>query len=464
MSKRFLMSDLADKFLEVEHKYKLLEMRLKNGLVFWDVVRYYTFIHLLELNDSYVVPRKTRKKRSFYKIVKSVFNVLFNEIFFMCSSRECDIVFYCSSRNIGKKNEPQDVVLMDCIDSLDCSKYFIESTIHPKYEGLSKFKNRYFLYTLNLLYKRKNKVEIEPEFEEVANILKKEFGFQTNWQELFKKLLFSFYQETIIYSRVFKKKRPKALIFISNNLPKALVYVCKNLGIYTIEMQHGALTGAAISDRYHPSVKDLSLPTVHDAYLTFSQYWNKRISSVFNVLAVGNTFYHFENKKRDENKVYTFISGKFIFPVLFSYAKSFAKACPDKMFYYKLHTSEIDHDQYARSESSSYPNLKIIYSEKNVNQLYEESAGVILIQSTCAYEALQSGLDVFIVKELYYKESMELFSLANVFLIESVEDFKNTIQNKQLLNQNKGDIPEFFTRFNKTHFLNFLKSVPGLDL
>ena len=136
---------------------------------------------------------------------------------------------------------------------------------------------------------------------------------------------------------------------------------------------------------------------------------------------------------------------------LLSFVKELAPQF-DKKIYVKLHPNQKNELDYIKCELLQYKNIEIIYIEKSMEEILSLVSSVIMIQSTTIYEALQKGKKVFLYKKQDYDTHSDVFDSANVYQIDSVEDF--------IRNQDKSYTEEnlvFFEPFNENKFLSFIK-------
>lgn len=75
-----------------------------------------------------------------------------------------------------------------------------------------------------------------------------------------------------------------------------------------------------------------------------------------------------------------------------------------------------------------YSNILISTNEKNISQWMSECETMLTIYSTAAFEALQCGRKVVILKELSYEQMNLIKDCKNVFFVKTPVEFENVLQ------------------------------------
>lgn len=110
-----------------------------------------------------------------------------------------------------------------------------------------------------------------PDFENLANLLKRELGVEGIDRERLSRLFSVFTWRSRLYQRVLKKFNPEAVLAPDSG-QFALMHACNNLALPFIELQHGLFTGV------HPNAlpahafrRSILRPTVLAAYGNFAK-------------------------------------------------------------------------------------------------------------------------------------------------------------------------------------------------
>jgi len=101
----------------------------------------------------------------------------------------------------------------------------------------------------------------------------------------------------------------------------------------------------------------------------------------------------------------------------------------------------------------------VVFNEKSLNELMQHSFAVVLTYSTVAYQAVQMGLSVIILKAGYYEGQYDLFGLPNVRLLERSCELNNELIKKM----KETTYPEyrFFDPLDRSKFSSFIENIKG---
>lgn len=434
----------------------LFSMRTNDNILFWNIVRDSVHLKMWELKGCLESPEgKRHYKKPIFRFPQLLLDAFINEICFF-RLKPKDTLIICVSRNLDDQQNPTDLILIDYLRYFKNNYNIIEVYQNNKYKSFdTKYRNRYFLNSLELKKKISSlfKKKTEPQFELISNALNQIFEINYDWASLMNPILDEYRIGYKFYTKVLKRLKPKYFIF--SQMSRPAVAAANNLGIRTIEVLHGCPTPSCTTWMYQKNIPEQ--PSAPKEILTFSAYWHKLIGDNFKKWAIGNSFFYSLRKKDlTYKKTFTSISSIFTYKAVSTSTHALAKLLPEYTFYLKLQSSEIDHIQLANEKFRDCPNVKVIFNELNVNQLFEISDFLILVQSSCTYQALQNGLKVFILKELYYIESQDIFASKDVYPVGNADEIMQHI----IQLENEG-IPEnseyhFFNKFDESKFKEIL--------
>ena len=91
----------------------------------------------------------------------------------------------------------------------------------------------------------------------------------------------------------------------------------------------------------------------------------------------------------------------------------------------------------------------VYYNEVTVNELFARSKEVIILASTCGYEAIQHGCNLGIIRDEMSYCIQDLFSHPNTRLLDTPEDILD-------INMNKPITTIFFENFKVDEFQRYM--------
>lgn len=465
--------EFAERFLKFESDNNLFsENTLNNNDAYlWEIIRSDIFGELLILLSIYKKEKPIIKQRkSFLFYIIQVFSYLKHEVsFWMKKKTFRTSMFFIVSRFVDKNGRKIDHYLKDFIpffqnDNFTIELYnegteknhFIEQKYYhelKRYMWITEKFEKLFPYLLS------NK-EIQVFSTKIETLINKEFNTSYCWSKLILKKI-SIHKLDCLYAKYLLKKINPKIVFLHAypRFYRSTIKVCKDLGIISVEVQHGSITPGSISVRFDQNISFRNLKLVPHYIITLSEYWKKMIDPRLPSISVGNSFFYTDTIKNKLNNIFLVISGNFIYNKLMELTIELAKALPDNKFIYKLHPSENYRLEQAKTQTKESPNIEIIFNERDINQLIKEAKYLLLIQSTCAYQALQNGCDLLILKSQYYQESSDIFDLENVHLVSGLREIIRVLTEKNQLSIAESEQLKFFEKFSEEKFINFLHSI-----
>ncbi|MBN1898908.1 MAG: class I SAM-dependent methyltransferase, partial [Spirochaetes bacterium] len=268
--------------------------------------------------------------------------------------------------------------------------------------------------------------------------------------------LISYYKSDYLYYRkLFWKIRPKAIFLLQNGVQRALIKAAHDLAIPVLEIQHGRVGFVHPVYSYNPKISYDHLTYFPDYFLSFSDYWNKNyFFPVENRRTIGNNHYYIHPAGNDRRTfTVVFING------LEKITRDLAGKCPDMTIYVKLRHSDEPMRHHYNRMFAGHPNIKVIFDEKNILDLYRISHSILAVESTAVYEALQSQTKVFIAMIRNYHTHEDVFSHKNVYLVKNATDIVKHI-NKPV---KKDPDNIYFESFKTEKFQAVLKEIDELQ-
>lgn len=452
----------TNKFHQIEIENNFFALKNSEGLLFWDVIR----SDLFELLYSELVEKKTlnvsARKKSIFSTISSIFFHLIDIFSFQIKIifKRYNYICYVCSRNKIDKNTYIDIASADVLNIIKNESLIIESFYQPN--SISK---EYKYYNSGLLFakikeriiKRTNNIN-DLAYLNLVSILKKEFNVNNfNPIILINTLIANFYIEYKYYLKLIKKVNPNAIFVVQNGIQKGMFAAAKKFNIPLIELQHGFIGYVHSAYSYPKAIKNGEIKTLPEYFLSFSDFWTKDFNyPVKKIVEIGNTIY---SNKISKNKIIyelTIIFADVYTSILINFVDDLILNKFNHKICLKLHPNQYNDVEYIRKKYSKYSNIDIIYIEKQISEVLSISSAIMVIQSTCAYEALNNGIKVFILKKMDYGTHQNIFNDPNVVLIDSCNQIIQEMKKPTINDYNKVN---YFKKFEIKKFTNFIEDL-----
>jgi len=443
--------ECTKKFQEMEIEQGLFKLHTPDGVYFWDIVRYDVFYFIFRDNlnskpKQSLDLKSNKSKFSLSKIAYAVKTLISDYIYLYANSKSKYVFFKCSRNLIDGKET--DIISTDYLSIIGDECFIIETF------GNSR-DNDCFLNSV-LRYKKKFSKLFKNKLENyyIDQIINNTFGLDLHLDDFIRSRVENFRLERKHYTKLLKRLKPKAVFFVQNGIHKSLLYSCRELGVPSIELQHGTMNYCHQAYSYPIGVEEYKHKEVivPDALFAFSDYWIKNVNyPVKEAIAMGNTYYSIPNSPICENQdEITFISANIYEKKIEIYLDYMLDKYPNTKINLKLHPNQKGEIDQINAKYSKYKNIQIYYNEVTLHELFKKSKEVILVTSTAAYEAIQFGCSVGIIKDDLSYDIEDLFNHTNVMLLEKPSDLFNKCKSKPIKTV-------FFDGFNEDKMKNFIK-------
>lgn len=452
-----------------ERENNVFELQ-EGDVYYWDVVRlsvlsklYYHYYN----KDSYyhqssVVNNQIGIGKKLIKVIRWGTWLVVNELNFLFFLRKKKWLFLKISRfyNVAE-NRAYDAVADEIHQVLSNESTAVE-TFRNAQTDIIRLGHQYqtfHLYTYRNWYKKKH--FIAGKTFAVSKLLKQHFPetVAEDWDTLIQLALLEYIAEFRFGKRLFKKARPKALFFTGG--AKGYTAAAKNLGIKTIEIQHSPLNNADLCYAYSKGIDYTKIPSLPDYLLINSPIWENAIDYPTQFVLTGSDYFYQSSKPTtvasEDRKSILFVSDPINHDLVRSYIDRFIdqNKLNGYKVVFKLHSAETGRFEEARRHFSNNPEVTVILNEKNISQLLDESCATFIIYSTVAYQAIQKGLQVYLLKTGYYEGGYDLFDLPHVQLI----DVDRIINMEDIQSGNNLDPVVFFEPFDASKLKAFVNSL-----
>lgn len=220
------------------------------------------------------------------------------------------------------------------------------------------------------------------------------------------------------YLKMLKKMQPK-IIFMDELCyggEQAFISACRELGIITVELQHGYVA------KNHPAYNygtiyftcDKLITLLPDYFLTMGKFWSDSIQIPSKIVEIGAPYLQSFEKKQSEKiiLILSYTNKPEVFCRLAKLLVPYAEENGYKILF-KLHFSEFSEAKERYGELVNTSNIEILTSE-NIYELLQISEVVVSSVTTVAYEALHYGIKPYVIYDDYTKDRMD-FSLFQPF-------------------------------------------------
>lgn len=424
-----IKSDFTDKFFHIEEE--LFDLKSPEGVYYWDLFRHSVsttvLYRLFSSNQSHsffscaLFFRKIKKVKKLFDVLKS-FPAIFNKYdnIVLATSRNfhsgmiIDQQVFAALMQLNKDN----TLVVENFDEKSSESY-------PGFDYVRSFKlHRLFFIS------RYKKIDFSP----LAARLNKYYDTDFFNHSYFNSLYRNFWKDYSFYKFIFKRMGIKRVYMTQNGIQKGLFKAAQEMDIEVYEFQHGLIdkTHMAYSyPRLESVEKKVYLPT---HLLKLSDYWLQDCYlPLTKQVVLGNDYFvpAIDEKIIPDSKKILVISS----PAHGEYLHKFLCKCFESNmdftgyeFKFKLHPTEYNHVAYYERLFCTHPNVQVVTGEQSVTQWMAECSTMLLIQSTSAYEALQCGRKVAILKELSYEVMEPIFCEKNTHIVENPYEFMNCLE------------------------------------
>lgn len=434
---------MYQRLLKLEKEKKLFQQEA-HGCRWWDICRYklYLAIHDDILNSTRKYGSKHITHIKWKDVVQKIWiQILFNvrtygkcyEYLFLIASREKDIT-----------GQMYDKFLFPIMDTISKPILKVETNYFISDDKRKDVMNLSFLKIVKKLKKLLYRNTIKLNYD-IDHVLREVFEFskEIDPQKFIKEEIVEFNVEKAYYKKLCLKRGIKQVVLIQNGVQKALMEACHELNIPVIEVQHGHMNETHplyVYDMHLDYSKNYTFP---DKLLRFSDYWGNNYP-VKEVYTIGSPPKREELQKRTlERYAIGFVISPHNTEYLLQLVDDFLEVMPKEYVIIKLHPLQEGYRGEVYNRYKEYLNVQVVCNEYTIEEVLECINSVVLIHSTCIYEALQSRKTVFVYKKQDYGEFKDTFGNKNVYLIDDVQELLLNYETPYV-----GEEPIYFDEYN----------------
>ena len=454
--------NLFEKFIDFEKEYSVFNLKY-GEIYYWHLIRSWLYRSLLKDDSKYDDLSKKRGNalQVLRKLIVSMINCMINVKQFPLKKNHCDIMF-SSSWNFRLVNGEKTDIFFDFL-KID-KKYSFKSFEYNDSLHISNQRNisssfidlkmmfGYFKFIFQNKFKSQ---DYPPEIDSIIESLSFSLGTEVSSAKIKSRVLYSICVYNIYYQNILK--------YLSEITPKAVVMTnayglrhfatirgAKELGIKTVELQHGLIGGYHIDYNFADQIE--SGRYCPDYLLTFGEYWNETCRSPQSLkkIAIGYRYIEFIEKSskdvvRDASTVvfYSTRSNDFA-----DFTCGFADLVKEQNYkiVFKYHPMECG--------KADYPQLRgrdiiVIDQPTEVHNFLTKYEHHVSVGSTVLFEGAMRGVSIY-VWDLTGKEHTDILTDSGYGsvvkneheLFEQIrraKDNKNIQLRKQLLSSNANE-------------------------
>lgn len=408
---------LFEKFLEMEARYNLFELKGKEISPVWDVLRVSLFYDIF---DKLTDRDETKKVSKWNKVASKLTNFFTQFVKGFILPRRVEYVFFYSPIFIGKDGKFFDRMAENMIDYTHESRCIYIGAAELPYNTRHKDYSLFFFRVIGSLLSSFSSISND-NYNVISVAIENTFGQFYEYEQInfvYKRCVRDYYA----CKKFLKWVRPKA-VFVSMDLQKGLYIAAKECGIQSCEIQHGTMDYLYPSYSYPQFVDNYSNVAFADTFAMPGDGWgiDNNIPCKRRIVLGNSNFVVRKQDVCDDGSILVisnWIHNKYLVPL----SIDLSKICSNRIIY-KLHPSEYDCIGSYYNCFAGISSIKIASIDSNLSELLAKCSLVITVSSTVYYEAKTIGKRVAILKvDDYFIMEPYLKSSNNTCLIENAED------------------------------------------
>lgn len=245
------------------------------------------------------------------------------------------------------------------------------------------------------------------------------------------------------YGRILKMIDPNLIIF-STYYDDHIFPLCScanDLGIKTIELQHGAINAHEAYWYENLNIEGKNLP---DYLITYGEWWNKNIKmpNKEKVISVGYPFLESNIRHKKEKNSYTIavFSGPEAGTVLSKFITDNIEILKenDINILYKLHPVEYSVWKREYKSLESCVGIEIIDDSRSVYDVLNQADMAFAVNTTVLFEAtMYTNMKIGVYNKEFIAQMLPLINTGRARLINDIYDLLNFVKENQIDKQNE---------------------------
>ena len=435
------VANLCEFIWELEDKYDLLDYEIDDVKV-WQYIR--MEIYYLMAKDLGILEARNVSQQSFYIVLRNLLTLLKNLFIgnpFLMPNKQKEALVFTHGKSTKIKSEFQDIYTMSLVDDLKKSKtsyLCFEKPYMGRHVRSRNPETKYldFILTASVFYGIFYNIENKAALEKIKKVeldIKKHTEINIDIMKLIKRNVGRYKLGYFMYSRLFRKFNPKTIYSVASySYLGDMIAAAKNLGIKTVELQHGVVS------KYHMGYsfpKKKSLLTYSNVFYSWGKFWNQAVANAFDEVQIkGYTFFrnsinNYQELKKE--KKILILSQAALGEKIMNETLNFINIFSDHQILYKLHPAEyLNYKKYSSySKLSKFENLTF-YEDCDLYQLMSIAKIQIGVFSTSLYEGMGFSCKTYLLNlnGIEYMQDLLDSGYAKVLKlsdIDKLEEFKD---------------------------------------
>ncbi|MBF8983796.1 hypothetical protein IZY60_09625 [Lutibacter sp. B2] len=441
--------NITERIFKMENEMNLFECQICD-VYFWKLIRLEIYENIMRVKESYGIAQNNTSFKVF-EFMKNLPSLVLNISLrsWQLNFNRRDILVFRHGRKVFHKREYIDIYTKYIENELSEKNINFESIDFPANLTHKTNYNKQtsnvespgllmaFLHGLilkKIVIKKTLSVEEKNIIYQLDKRIYEEFGLKINLTNIIINAISKFKYRKKYFCKILKRKKPKIIYITPHYNRHELISAANDLNIKTVEVQHGIITPYHLGYSFRGGQQ---IPYFPDRLILYGSLWSKitNIPIGLNEIELRKFDYLYEKKTSsmvDKANVITIVSQGTISKELFEFAIALAKRMGNFIINYKLHPGEFLTWKEKKSVRDSPSNLKVVFDEVSIHDLFAESTHVIGVYSTAVFEALYFECEIGILKIPGYEYMDYLYSNGYARLIANIEEAKDFLDNKNL--------------------------------
>jgi len=447
MNTEWTIKKLFEEVCRIEKEYKLFERKI-NGVYFWKLIRFSLFMELtkkLRLHED-PHPQPKQKENRYMRILKRLINGTFYSPVIGCKGKDIEVILFPHERKVNVDSKLIDVYSYNLEKKWrqnGTSYLVVERPYNGKFIRKASRVVRYdeplnFFSLWNYIKQKKtlNKDSIINEIDTIVNIPID--NIKTLSGEYISSVVNNFKHEYAYYRKLFSKYSPKKIYIVNAYGKNSLIAAANDLGIDTIEIQHGTISSFHVGYSYP---KEVTIPYFPKRLSLWGKFWydisqfpiDEKYVSYDGFTFLKKEIEKYSNIEKDETRV-LFISQGTIGKSLVDTALKFANQNKEFKIIYRLHPSETEQWKSLYPELCSFSmknsNISIETVDTPLYKSFAQSTFVVGVYSTALIEALAIDCKLILMDLPGVEYFQDLMDKGRVKKVKNADQLLNVIKGK----------------------------------
>lgn len=441
-----LVDELCKALWDAEREFDLLDFEV-DGVKLWQYMRMPIYYHVAEQTGVFLAPHVQKDSRlsKLTKIGRYLFGALFHNPFFRRSKVDEVVIEHPRSAMVGGKS----VDIYSCyyvqelrrcgIPYLCLDRADLNSGHHKAYDPARSFIDIFpiLVKLTSLLRWTRLSDKQRATLKAVSERLSQQFDTSLDLEALLVPAVLKFSVNYRLYRALFKRLKPKRLVVVVSYAYGDAIRAAKDLGIETVEIQHGTFSRYHLGYSYPGRVERLDY--FPDIFMAWGSLWRDMGILPLPAEAIQLPGFPYFNSLRDnysqidknERQVVVLSQGA-LGAKIADQIYAMREALSDFEIVYKLHPGEFARwqDYESLRKLAEQPNVRIV-KEANLYELLAGACYQIGVFSTAVYEGIGFGCTAFLLDLPGVEYMKDLVDEGLAILIRDKVDLQRALSEKK---------------------------------